>query len=187
MSRIVVVLSVVALIGMGWMERAGGDPSAQAATRAALAGHPLVGTWLATTPFGASSETFAADGSFVAAYPVVENGPNGTAYYSPGVGVWESTGERSGHFTSVQAITDADGTSLGTLTIDGYLDMSDDGQRFVDNSPQTTLTYRDAAGAVVAAITPFQGGGNVPPVIGIRIAVGEPGIPVASPVATPGA
>jgi len=144
-----------------------------------------IGSWVAMTPFGASAETFSADGSFVAGYPAVEQGPMGAAYYSTGVGVWESTGPQSGHFTSVQAITDVSGISLGTLTIDGYLDVSDDGQRFVDNSSQTALTFRDASGAIVAVITPNQGDGPSTPVTGTRMAVGAPGIPEAAAAATP--
>jgi hypothetical protein len=146
-----------------------------------LAGHPLVGTWLAMTPFGAAAETFSADGSFVAGYSATEAGDEGTRFLSPGVGVWESTGENSGHFTSVQSITDATGTFIGSLTIDGYLDVSDDSQNFIDDSPDTTLTYRDGTGAVVQVIKPFEGGGEIVPVTGIRIDVGEPGFPEATP------
>ncbi len=173
------------LAGIGAASHLSAATAAQDATPASLAGHPLVGSWVAMTPFGASAETFAADGSFVAGYPVVEQGPMGAAYYSAGVGVWESTGPQSGRFTAVQAITDVNGTSLGTLTIDGHLDVSDDGQRFVDDSPETTLTFRDASGIVVAAITPFQGDGPIVPVTGTRMAVGAPGIPEAAANATP--
>lgn len=154
-------------------------------TASALAGHPLVGSWVAQTPFGASAETFAADGSFVAGYPVVEQGPMGAAYYSAGVGVWESTGPQSGRFTSVQAITDVTGASLGTLTIDGHLQVSDDGQHFTDDSPETTLTFRDAQGAVIAAITPYQGENPIAPVTGTRMAVGASGLSEAPAAATP--
>jgi hypothetical protein len=175
----------LAVAGVGAAPRLTLPIAAQDAASTSLKGHPLVGSWVALTPFGASAETFAADGSFVAGYPVVEQGPMGPAYYSAGIGVWESTGPRSGHFTSVQAITDANGVSLGTLTIDGYLDVSEDGQRFVDDDTKTTLTYRDATGAVIATITPFSSGTNVPPVTGTRMAVGAPGIPVGTPAATP--
>jgi hypothetical protein len=189
MQRMLMGIAVaLALAGVGAAIRLTPPTAAQDDTPAALEGHPLVGSWVATTPFGASAETFAADGSFVAGYPVVEQGPAGAAYYSAGVGVWESTGPRSGHFTSVQAITDASGASLGTLTIDGYLDVSEDGQHFVDDAPETTLTYRDARGAVVAAITPFRDGGPITPVMGTRMAVGAPGIPEGTPAAaTPAA
>jgi hypothetical protein len=188
MRRTLIGLTLaLALAGVGAAPRLTLPNAAQGATPTSLKGHPLVGSWVALTPFGASAETFAADGSFVAGYPVVEQGPMGPAYYSAGIGVWESTGPRSGHFTSVQAITDASGASLGTLTIDGHLDVSEDGQHFVDDSPETTLTYRDAAGAVVTTIMPFQGNGPITPVTGTRMAVGAPGILVGTPVATPAA
>src|SRR5690242_11936447 len=125
-----VVMLVVALVGLVGIGRATLGTAAQDASPPALSGHPLVGSWVAMTPFGASAETFAADGSFVAAYPVVEHGPQGAAFYSAGIGRWEATGPRTGRFTAVQAITDATGTSLGTLTIDGHLDVSADGHSF---------------------------------------------------------
>lgn len=175
----------LSLAGVGAATHVNDSTAAQDATPTSLAGHPLVGSWVAMTPFGASAETFAADGSFVAGYPAVEQGPMGAAYYSAGVGVWESTGPQSGRFTSVQAITDVTGTSLGTLTIDGHLDVSDDGQHFVDDDPETTLTFRDVNGTIIAAITPFQGDTPGAPVTGTRMAVGAPGIPEAMPDATP--
>jgi hypothetical protein len=177
----------LALAGVGVAAHLTAPSAAREGPPTSLEGHPLVGSWVALTPFGASAETFAADGSFVAGYPVVEQGPMGAAYYSSGVGVWESTGPQSGHFTSIQAITDASGASLGTLTIEGHLDVSDDGQHFVDDSPETTLTYRDASGTVTATITPFLGSGPVTPVTGTRMAVGAPGIPAETAEATPGA
>jgi hypothetical protein len=66
-------------------------------------------------------------------------------FLSPLLGVWESIGECSGNFTAVPALPDATGTYIGSLTIDGYLDVSDDGQSFIDDVPEMTLTFRDAA------------------------------------------
>ena len=158
--------------------------AAQDATPEPLAGHPLVGTWLAITAFGASPETFAADGSVVAGPPSIEPGERGVTYFGPGIGVWESTGPRSGRFTFVQALADATGAYAGTLTIDGHLDVSADGQSFVDDSPETTLTFRDAANNVLQVITPYQAGdGSVPPVTAVRMAVGAPGFPAGTPTA----
>lgn len=185
MSRVLTILGVLTMLGLGGIGTSRLSTAAQDATATSLAVHPLVGSWVAMTPFGASAETFSADGSFVAGYPTVEQGPMGAAYYSTGVGVWESTGPQSGRFTAVQAITDAEGTSLGTLTIDGHLDVSDDGQHFVDDDPETTLTFRDANGALVAAITPFQGDTPGAPVTGTRMAIGAPGIPETDSAATP--
>ncbi len=182
MSRILATLGIVAMtvimVGVGRTSLA---TSAQDAS-ASLEGHPLVGSWVAVTPFGAAAETLGADGSFVAGYSPTETGPLGPAFLSSGVGVWESTGELSGRFTSVQALTDVAGVFLGTLTIDGHLEVSNDGQTFVDDSPETTLTYRDAEGAVVLAVSPYaDGSGSMAPVTGTKMAVGEPGIPAATP------
>ncbi len=187
MRRIAIVLSIViALVGLIGMGRGSLDTFAQEET-SALAGHPLVGTWLAMTPGGASPETFFADGTFVAAPPIIEPGSEGATFLSPLFGTWESTGEQSGHFTAVQALSDANGVYTGTLTIDGYLDVSEDGQTFIDDGPETTLTYRDAVNAVVAVITPYQeGDGSIPPVTATRMKPGAPGFPAAtSAAATP--
>lgn len=190
MSRMLVFFAVVMLvvgaaaIGTGRLQT-----SAQEET-ASLAGHPLVGTWLAMAPAGASPETFFADGSFVASPPIIENGPAGVMFLSPLFGTWESTGERSGRFTGVQALADEAGAYTGTLTIDGHLVVSEDGQRFVDDSPETTLTFRDPANAVVAVISPYGEGsdGSIAPVTGVRMAVGSPGFPDTNEVvATPAA
>lgn len=51
---------------------AGGHTAAARQDAGSMAGHPLVGTWLAITPFGASLETLSADGSFVAGPPIIE-------------------------------------------------------------------------------------------------------------------
>src|SRR5829696_6520147 len=148
--------------GIGLAVAARGHTAAAQDTPPDLAGHPLVGTWMAITPFGASPETLSADGSFVAGPPVIGPGAaGGVQYLGPAIGVWESTGERTGSFTFVQALGDATGAYTGTLTIDGHLDASDDGQSFVDNSPETTITIRDAANAVVQVIHPYEPGSTV--------------------------
>lgn len=143
-----------------------------------LTGHPLVGTWMAMTPVGASPETLSADGSFVAGPPIIEPGGDGGLFLGPGIGVWESTGHRSGHAPFVQALGDATGTYTSTLTIDAHLTVSDDGHSFVDDSPETTLTFRDASNAMVQVIRPYQAGdGSIPPVTANRMSVSEPGFP----------
>jgi hypothetical protein len=179
-GSVVVIIAFMGLVGVG---RDGFGTSAQEETDA-LAGHPLVGTWLAMAPGGASPETFAADGSFIASPPILEAGSEGVIFLSPLLGVWESTGERSGHFTAVQALSDATGAYTGSLTIDGYLDVSADGQSFIDDGPETTLTFRDAANTVVAVIKRYEAGdGSVPPVTAVRMAVDAPGFPAGTTAA----
>jgi hypothetical protein len=159
---------------------------AQDASAAPMAGHPLVGTWMAMTPFGASPETLSADGSFVAGPPIIEPAADGgVQYLGPAIGVWESTGDRTGSFTFVQALGDATGAYTGTLTIDGHLEASEDGQSFVDDSPETTITIRDTANAVLQVIHPYEPGSSTPPVTAIRMAVGQPGFPESTATPTP--
>jgi hypothetical protein len=123
-----VLATALALVGAFAVARPMLDTAAQDTAADALAGHQLVGTWLAITPFGASPETFAADGSFVAGPPSIESGDQGVTFFGPAIGVWESTGAHSGHATFVQALADPTGAYVGTLTIDAHLDVSDAGK-----------------------------------------------------------
>ena len=72
--------------------------------------------------------------------------------------------------------TAADGTLIGTVTVDGYPEVSADGMSFIDDGHLVMVTIRDAAGAIVNQIMPT--GEPIPrPVTGIRMAVGAPGFP----------
>jgi hypothetical protein len=55
----------------------------------------------------------------------------GVVLQGTAIGVWEPTGERSVHLTYVQALSDLNGTYLGTLTRDANPEVSDDGQGYV--------------------------------------------------------
>ncbi len=120
-------------------QEGGGDP----------ARHPLAGTWLVDTPEGLSPATFAADGSVVLGVPPSYVDPQlGLAFQGPALGTWEPDGERRGHFTVVQALSDANGTYLGTFLFEGYPEVSADGQTFGGDTPQRVVV-RDAANNVV--------------------------------------
>lgn len=171
--------AMAAVLGLGSsFDRA----SAQDAP-ADLAGHPLAGTWMAmaNTPrpddpqFPAPS-LFAADGTVLLGFPVTQVGPQGVAFNAPVMGVWEADGDRRGHFTAVQLLSDANGALLGTVTIDGYPEVSEDGQTFVDDGSKTMVTMRDAAGSIVDQILP-TGAPAGRPVTAVRMGVGAPGFP----------
>lgn len=191
MRRIMLVLGIGAvLISLIGISRVALGMSAQQAEPDALAGHPIVGTWLVLVPFTpdgpphASPSLYTADGHVVLDWPVTTVGPAGVTYASGWVGTWEPTDERGIHVTAVQVLSDANGAYLGTVTFDGHPMVSEDGQTFTEDDPETTLTVRDAAGAVVTVI----GGDNFPPVTATRLAVGSPGFPESTPVAaTPAA
>jgi hypothetical protein len=143
-------------------------------------GHPIVGVWLVTTPIGPSLAVFSADGSNIQGVPTVQAGPHGVTFTGAQVGTWEPISDRQIHFTGVQLQTDATGTFVGTVTIDGHPRVSDDGQTLIDDAPETTITIRDATNAVVQVIHPNPGS---PPAMGVRMGVGAPGFPIGTPVA----
>jgi hypothetical protein len=93
------------------------------------------------------------------------------------VGTWEADSDRRGHFTATQLLSDATGAFLGSVTVDGYPEVNEDGQTFVDDGSKVMVTIRDATGAIVQQM-PGAGG---PPVTGIRMAPGVPGFPTGTP------
>jgi hypothetical protein len=151
---------------------------AQEATPAAMANHPMVGAWMASTPSGLAPGIFSPDGTVVVSVPATANSPLGTTYVSTSVGTWEPVSERGIHFTAVQLHSDANGTYVGSITVDGHPVVSEDGQSIVDDSPESGPTIRDAQGIVLDVL---RGG---PPVTGIRMGVGAPGFPEVSPTAS---
>ena len=160
-----------------------GRPAAAQGTD--LAGHPLAGAWLAMAnpplpglPFAVPS-FFNADGTVVLLFPPVAAGPQGPQFQAAVGGTWEADGDRRGHFTAVQALAAADGAYLGTVTIDGHPEVSEDGEGFVDADPRSTVTIRDAAGAVVQQVPAITDR----PVTARRMAPGRPGFPAGTPAA----
>jgi hypothetical protein len=153
--------------------------SAQEATPDAMAGHPIVGNWMVTTPAGPAMAVFLADGTNIQGLPVTQAGPNGVVFVSTQVGSWEPVSARGIHFTGVQLHSDANGTLVGTVEIDAYPVVSEDGQTLLDDDPRSGPLIRDAAGNVIANL---RGTGG-PPATGVRMGVGVPGIPAATPEA----
>ena len=68
-------------------------------------------------------------------------------------------------------LSDSNGAFLGTVTIDGYPEVSEDGQTLIDDQSQALVTIRDAAGTILQEM-PAAG---APPVMGVRMGVGAPG------------
>ena len=145
--------------------------TAQEATPSALASHPMVGAWMATTPSGLAPGIFFPDGTVVVVVPATGTSPLGTTYVSTAVGTWQPVSARGIHFTVVQLHSDANGNYVGSITTDGHPVVSEDGQRLVDDSPESGPTVRDAQGTVLDVL---RGG---PPVTGVRMGVGAPGFP----------
>ncbi len=156
-------------------------------TPADLASHLLTGTWLAMgnpaspdNPQYPVPSYFGADGSVLLAFPLADVRPNGVTLQSAGMGVWEPYDDQRGHFTVTRTLTGLDGTQLGSITIDGYPLVSDDGQTFIDDGSLVSVTIRDASGAITRVVPP---GTPSRPVTGIRMGVGSPGFPTGTPEA----
>lgn len=177
-------IGVVAALGLSGLRTT-------VAQEADLATHPLTGVWMAMAnpplpdePQYAGPSIFSADGLVVLSSPVTQKGMQGVEFASDLIGVWEADSERRGHFTATQSITAADGTFIGTVTVDGYPEVSEDGLTFIDDGHLVMVTIRDASGAIINQIMPT--GEPIPrPVTGIRMAVGAPGFPDMSGDATP--
>ena len=151
-----------------------------------LADHPLTGTWLAMAnpplpddPQFPAPSLFGADGTVLLVFPTTQAGPQGVVFNAPVMGTWEADSERRGHFTAVQLLSSADGVFLGSVTIDGYPEVSEDGQSFIDDGSRAVATIRDATGAIVQE-APAVGARAV---TAIRMGVGSPGFPEGTPVA----
>jgi hypothetical protein len=156
-----------------------------------LSSHPLTGTWLAMAnpvladdPQFPAPSLFAADGTILLVFPASQIGPQGPFFNAPVMGVWEPDGERRGHFTAVQLMSAADGTLLGSATIDGYPEVSEDGQTFIDDVSRVMVTIRDAAGAIVDQVMPTgQPAGR--PITAVRMSPGSPGFPETAAEGSP--
>jgi hypothetical protein len=146
-----------------------------------LSTHPMVGLWLGMPTGEVVPSIFAADGSALQPGRVTMAGPDGAVQFiSTGLGAWEPDSERGVHFTVVRTISDATGVFIGTSTVDGYPVANEDGQTFIDDGTRVRITIRDAAGNVTIVLGED---GTLPPVTGVRMGVGAPGFPAATPEA----
>jgi hypothetical protein len=178
-SAVGAIGAAAAALGLTTPDR---SATAQEASPDAKATHPIVGAWMVMAPTGPALAVFSADGTNIQGVPTAQAGPQGVTFTGAQVGTWEPMDERRVHFTGVQLLTDATGAFVGSVTIDGHPQVSDDGHSIVDQAPETTITIRDAAHNVVEIITPYPGS---PPATGVRMGVGAPGFPDGTATGTP--
>jgi len=170
----------IATTGLGLALAARGRTvSAHEASPEAMASHPAVGSWNCMTPGGPAIGICLPDGTNLIVVPATAAGPNGVEFVSLQAGRWEPVSDRGIHFTSTQYHSDANGKYIGSVTVDGYPVISDDGKSLLDDQSQAVVTIRDANGAVVQQIP----GAGSPPVTGTKMEVGAPNFTVATPVA----
>ena len=157
--------------------------TAQEASLSDLAGHPLTGTWAALTPGGVVPQIHGADGSIITAFPPNYVDPAlGLTFQGPALGRWEADGERTGHFTFIQALSDANGTYVGTFQLADELEVSADGQTW-SGATSAHIIVRDAANNVLVD----EEFSLDSPVTGTRIGatIESVVLPVVTPAATP--
>jgi hypothetical protein len=149
-----------------------------------LAGHPLTGTWAVWTLGGIVPQIHGADGSLIAASPPNYVDPAlGLTFQGPALGRWEADGERTGHFTFIQALSDANGTYVGTFQLAAELEVGADGQTWSATTMSAHIIVRDAANNVlIDQELSFDS-----PVTGTRIGatIESVVLPVVTPTATP--
>ncbi len=148
-----------------------------------LAGHPLTGTWAVLTPGGVVPQIHGADGSLIAAFPPNYVDPAlGLTFQGPALGRWEADGERTGHFTFIQALSDANGTYVGTFQLADELEVSADGQTWSGATSAHIIVRGAANNILVDEEIPLD-----PPVTASRIGatIESVVLPVVTPAATP--
>ena len=137
--------------------------SAQNATPAATAGHPLVGAWLLDTDTAEPSNpptlaTFSSDGVYTQIEPDT----------FPGVGAWRATGAQSAEMNFHQLIPVEQGGGISTIR--AAIEVGADGQSV---TAMYTLELVDADGVATGQYGPGQ-------VSGTRIAVEPMGEPLGT-------
>jgi hypothetical protein len=114
-------------------------------------------------------------------FPPTQVGMQDVEFVSPCMGTWEADSEQRGHFTATPLLSDATGAFLGSVTVDGYPEVSADGQTFIDDGSKVMVTIRDATGAIVQQLP----GAGAPPVTGMRMAPGVLGFSEGLSAGTP--
>ena len=98
------------------------------------AGHPIVGVWMVESPIGRAIAVYSAEGSVIAALAATQAGPAGVTYSSTQIGTWEPTSERGTHLTVVQLLSDGAGAYAGSVTVDAFQEVSEDGQTWMSGA-----------------------------------------------------
>jgi hypothetical protein len=136
-----------------------------------FAGHVQVGVWMLELDTGRAIGVYSADGSVITALAPTQADPGGVSFTSTQIGTWEPTGDRTTHITVVQLLSDATGAYAGSVTVDAYHELSDDGQSWA-SVEGTTVTIRDATHAITAEIPAAPGAAKA-----VRMAPGSPRFP----------
>jgi hypothetical protein len=146
----------------------------------ALTAHPLVGRWLSTMGLPSKPNAsvavpsfFGNDGTVMMIFPGTEAARRGLEVKGVALGEWVPVDTRTGHFTAVQVLANLDGAYVGTVTIDGFASIAEDGLSFSVQSNDRLFTVRDTFNA----ITEHLASSITNPMRGFRMRAGNPGFP----------
>ena len=126
--------------GLGLALAATARPAAAQDPASAREPHPQVGVWMVESPTGRAIAVYSDDGSVVTAVPASQARPQGVTFSSTQIGTWEPTGERGAHLTAVQLLSDGAGAYAGSVTVDAYQEVSQDGQTWRSGAGTTDTT-----------------------------------------------
>jgi hypothetical protein len=145
--------------------------------------HPLTGRWLSMMGLLSNPNItvavpsfFGADGTVVLFFPGTEAAQHGVQIKGPAMGTWEAVDERSGHFTAVQVLSAMNGAYVGTVTLDGFAVIGEDGETYTLDGPEALFTVRDHLNAITERLGPPAAN----PMRGFRMRAGNPGFQAAA-------
>ena len=139
-------------IGAGGLAAALAVEKTRASDNANLTGHAFVGSWMVmNNPPNIGVAT--PDGIALNFGVASSLDPNmGAVFNTPGAGTWEALDDVSTHVTMVWFNSDADGTFLGSVQLDGYPVLDEGGQSWLDDGSKTKVTIRDASNQVTVVL-----------------------------------
>lgn len=122
--------------------------------------HRLSGLWLSMIGMPSNAKKtvvvptfFGADGSVMLMFPGTEAAKQGIQVKGPAIGTWEVLDERSGHFTAVQVLSNMNGEYVGTVEVEGFPSLDDEGENYDCDSSRNLFVVRDELNTVVSRLT----------------------------------
>ena len=118
MRRVTALIALFVTLMLGFMTLVGSSRAQEATPQAGIIlepVHPIVGTWIVTSPDGAPELT-----SFTSDGVVTDIEADGTV----GLGVWQPTGERTASFTMVLIVASEDFNATIQINVEVSIDAS---------------------------------------------------------------
>lgn len=147
------------------------------------ANHALTGRWLSRVALPSRPDVavavptfFGTDGTVMMIFPGMEAEKRGIQVRGVALGCWDAVSADLGHFTAVQVLANLEGSYIGTVTIDGYAQIDEDGTGFTVRSEDNLFVVRDQADAVIEQLVASADY----PMSGFRMRVGNAGFAVAA-------